>query len=99
MNTLELLYNKALMKQAADKAENVKKTKVWFILIDYRRTNYDRSAIVFYWTSRELQVGHLSAIPACVLGCPLQTRNSPETGFENETFFLTFPQEIFAFFS
>ncbi len=28
MNTLELLYNKALMKAAADKAENVKKTKV-----------------------------------------------------------------------
>lgn len=29
MNTLELLYNKALMKAAADKADNVKKTKVW----------------------------------------------------------------------
>ena len=28
MNTLELLYNKALMKAAADKAENVKKAKV-----------------------------------------------------------------------
>jgi hypothetical protein len=28
MNTLELLYNKALMKAAADQAENVKKTKV-----------------------------------------------------------------------
>lgn len=29
MNTLELLYNKALMKAAADKDEHVKKTKVW----------------------------------------------------------------------
>lgn len=28
MNTLELLYNKALMKAAADQAENVKKAKV-----------------------------------------------------------------------
>lgn len=28
MNTLELLYNKALMKQAADKTDNVKKAKV-----------------------------------------------------------------------
>lgn len=28
MNTLELLYNKALMKEAADKVENVKKTNV-----------------------------------------------------------------------
>ena len=28
MNTLELLYNKALMKQAADQSENVKKAKV-----------------------------------------------------------------------
>lgn len=31
MNTLELLYNKALMKAAADQTENVKKTKVWSI--------------------------------------------------------------------
>ncbi len=29
MNTLELLYNKALIKEAADKAENIKKAKVW----------------------------------------------------------------------
>jgi hypothetical protein len=29
MNTLELLYNKALMKAAADADEHVKKTKVW----------------------------------------------------------------------
>ena len=29
MNTLELLYNKALMKAAADKADNVKKAKIW----------------------------------------------------------------------
>ncbi len=28
MNTLELLYNKALMKAAADITDNVKKTKV-----------------------------------------------------------------------
>ncbi len=28
MNTLELLYNKALMKQAAEDIENVKKGKV-----------------------------------------------------------------------
>lgn len=28
MNTLELLYNKALMKAAADQADNVKKTKI-----------------------------------------------------------------------
>lgn len=28
MNTLELLYNKALMKAAADQADNVKKAKV-----------------------------------------------------------------------
>lgn len=28
MNTLELLYNKALMKAAADQSENVKKVKV-----------------------------------------------------------------------
>jgi hypothetical protein len=28
MNTLELLYNKALMKAAADKDEHVKKSKV-----------------------------------------------------------------------
>ncbi len=31
MNTLELLYNKALMKAAADQDEHVKKTKVWAI--------------------------------------------------------------------
>lgn len=30
MNTLELLYNKALMKAAADNSENIKKAKVWF---------------------------------------------------------------------
>lgn len=29
MNTLELLYNKALMKAAADQDQHVKKTKVW----------------------------------------------------------------------
>jgi hypothetical protein len=29
MNTLELLYNKALMKAAAEEDENVKKAKVW----------------------------------------------------------------------
>lgn len=29
MNTLELLYNKALMKAAANQDEHVKKTKVW----------------------------------------------------------------------
>lgn len=46
MNTLELLYNKALMKAAADNAENVKKTKVWLALlsglwaIDELRTIY-----------------------------------------------------------
>ena len=28
MNTLELLYNKALIKEAADQAENIKKAKV-----------------------------------------------------------------------
>ena len=28
MNTLELLYNKALMKAAADQTENVRKTKI-----------------------------------------------------------------------
>ena len=28
MNTLELLYNKALMKEAAEKHDNVKKTDV-----------------------------------------------------------------------
>jgi len=28
MNTLELLYNKALMKAAAEESEHVKKTKV-----------------------------------------------------------------------
>ncbi len=28
MNTLELLYNKALMKAAADNSENIKKAKV-----------------------------------------------------------------------
>jgi hypothetical protein len=28
MNTLELLYNKALIKEAADKTENIKKAKV-----------------------------------------------------------------------
>ncbi len=32
MNTLELLYNKALMKAAADITDNVKKTKVWALL-------------------------------------------------------------------
>ncbi len=32
MNTLELLYNKALMKAAADQTENVRKTKIWSIL-------------------------------------------------------------------
>ena len=30
MNTLELLYNKALMKAAADQNDQVKKGKVWF---------------------------------------------------------------------
>lgn len=33
MNTLELLYNKALMKAAADKDDHVKKVKVWLFLI------------------------------------------------------------------
>ena len=32
MNTLELLYNKALIKEAADKQENIKKAKVWFFM-------------------------------------------------------------------
>lgn len=32
MNTLELLYNKALMKAAADQADNVKKTKIWLLI-------------------------------------------------------------------
>ena len=31
MNTLELLYNKTLMKAAADNDEQVKKGKVWFL--------------------------------------------------------------------
>ena len=35
MNTLELLYNKALMKAAADKDEQVKKGKVWFTILKY----------------------------------------------------------------
>lgn len=35
MNTLELLYNKALMKAAAEESENVKKTKVWSLHIIY----------------------------------------------------------------
>ena len=30
MNTLELLYNKALMKAAAEEDGHVKKTKVWW---------------------------------------------------------------------
>lgn len=37
MNTLELLYNKALMKAAASQDEHIKKAKVWFnkfLLID-----------------------------------------------------------------
>lgn len=29
MNTLELLYNKALMKAAGESDEHVKKTKIW----------------------------------------------------------------------
>ena len=29
MNTLELLYNKALMKAAGEADEHVKKTKIW----------------------------------------------------------------------
>lgn len=29
MNTLELLYNKALMKEASGQDQNIKKTKVW----------------------------------------------------------------------
>jgi hypothetical protein len=36
MNTLELLYNKALIKAAAEEDQNIKKSKVWFgILIWY----------------------------------------------------------------
>ena len=35
MNTLELLYNKALMKAAADQDEQVKKGKVWFTILKY----------------------------------------------------------------
>ena len=31
MNTLELLYNKALMKAAAEEDDQVRKTKVWYI--------------------------------------------------------------------
>jgi len=34
MNTLELLYNKALMKQAGEQDSNVKKAKVWFNPLD-----------------------------------------------------------------
>ena len=30
MNTLELLYNKALIKAAADQDDQIKKGKVWF---------------------------------------------------------------------
>ena len=32
MNTLELLYNKALMKAAADQDDHVKKGKAWFLM-------------------------------------------------------------------
>jgi hypothetical protein len=32
MNTLELLYNKALMKAAGEQDEHVKKTKLWGLL-------------------------------------------------------------------
>lgn len=32
MNTLELLYNKALMKAAASQDEHIKKGKIWFRL-------------------------------------------------------------------
>ncbi len=32
MNTLELLYNKALMKAAGEADEHVKKTKIWGLL-------------------------------------------------------------------
>ena len=32
MNTLELLYNKALMKAAAGQDEHIKKGKIWFRL-------------------------------------------------------------------
>lgn len=49
MNTLELLYNKALMKAAADKAENVVKAKVW---LNINHEIKDRSIwIVIYLSS------------------------------------------------
>ena len=35
MNTLELLYNKALMKAAADQDQHVKKSKVWVCFQKY----------------------------------------------------------------
>lgn len=44
MNTLELLYNKALMKAAADKADNVKKAKIWNMILKIN-TN---SSIIFW---------------------------------------------------
>ncbi len=40
MNTLELLYNKALMKAAASQDEHIKKAKVWENLERYFRLIY-----------------------------------------------------------
>jgi len=33
MNTLELLYNKALMKAASTQDEHIKKAKVWRLML------------------------------------------------------------------
>lgn len=70
MNTLELLYNKALMKAAADQADNVKKAKVWFdgfIELDDLICDSELCESLFVFLgSRKLQVGSRGAVPTCV---------------------------------
>ena len=86
MNTLELLYNKALMKAAADNTSNVKKGKVWFDSFKWRILG-----LLYSIESRELQIGNLSAIPTGVLLRAFESRQFTEAGFVGETLLLTLP--------
>ena len=50
-----------------------------------------------YWISRELEIGHLGAVPTGVFAAPLQRRELTQAGLEDESFLLALPQEIFVF--
>ena len=96
MNTLELLYNKALMKDVAQKDEHIKKGKVWF-------NSFNTNVLIASWLcikvkSRELKICRLSTVPTRVLTRTLQRSYFPKTSLVDKSLFLALPQEVFIFF-